>query len=78
MKAGALAATYSSPEQIGKQTAEMIIALQKKPARELPVVVQPKYFSVVLNKQVARSFGYTDLSAQRLAQQISRIERKKQ
>jgi len=78
VKAGALAATYSSPEQIGKQTAEMIIALQKKPAREFPAAVQPKYFSVVINKQVARSFGYTDLSAEKLARQIRQLEHKNQ
>ncbi len=78
VKAGALAATYSSPEQIGKQTAEVIIALQKKPARGFPAAEQPKYFSVVINKQVARSFGYTDLSAEQLARQISQLERKNQ
>ncbi|NOZ37791.1 MAG: hypothetical protein GXP11_06960 [Gammaproteobacteria bacterium] len=78
VKAGALAATYSSPEQIGKQTAEAIIALQEKPAYKFSAAIPPKYFSVAINKQVARSFGYTDLSAEQLARQISQLEREDQ
>ncbi|MCF6210189.1 MAG: hypothetical protein L3K24_05865 [Gammaproteobacteria bacterium] len=78
VKAGALAATYSSPEQIGKQTAEAIISLQKKPAREFPAAAPPIYFSVAINEQVARSFGYTGLSAQQLARKISQLEREEQ
>ncbi len=78
VKAGALAATYSSPEQIAEQTAEVIIALQKKPAHEFPAAAPPIYFSVAINEQVARSFGYTGLSAQQLAQKISQLEHAKQ
>lgn len=75
VQAGALAATYSSPEKIGKQTAEAIIRWQKNPSLELPADIPPKYFSVAINEQVARSFGYIDLSAQALAQKIRQFER---
>ena len=78
VKAGALAATYSSPEQIGKQTAEAIIDLQKRPLFKFPATIPPKYFSVAINEQVARSFGYMDLSAQNLIQQIRQLERDNQ
>ncbi len=78
VKAGALAASYSSPEQIGRQTAEAIIRLRQNPAFELPATLPPKYFSVAINEQVARSFGYTDLSAQNLAERIRRLEQNAQ
>lgn len=78
VRAGALAAAYSTPRQIGRQTGEALLALARHSDHRLPGEAPPRYFSVDINKQVARSFGYTDLSAQRLAQQISRFERKKQ
>lgn len=78
VKAGALAATYSSPEQIGKQTAEAIIDLQEDPTLKYTATLPPKYFSVAINAQVARSFGYMELSAQDLAQQIRQLERNRQ
>lgn len=55
VKAGALAAVYSEPEQIGQQLAEII---QRLPAdRALPVPQGPRYFTVTTNLQVARSLG---------------------
>ncbi len=74
VKAGALAATYSSPEQIGKQAAEAIIELQRNPSLRFPGIMAPTYFSVAINDQVARAFGYMNLSAQDLAQQIRQLE----
>ncbi len=78
VQAGALAATYSTPGQIGHQTGEALFALARHGNHRLPGEAPPRYFSVAINKQVARSFGYTDLSEQRLARQINRLERKKQ
>lgn len=77
-KAGALAATYSSPEQIGRQTAEAIIDLHRQPLLKFSATIPPKYFSIAINEQVARSFGYIDLSPQYLAQQIRQLEHNNQ
>lgn len=56
VKAGALAAVYSEPEQIGQQLAETIMRLPaERPT--LPPPQAPRYFSVATNPQVARSLG---------------------
>lgn len=55
VKAGALAAVYSSPAQIGLQVAETLQPLLSAPGRGLPAPQFPKYFSVSVNYQVARS-----------------------
>lgn len=52
VKAGALAAVYSLPEQIGRQAAETLrLAVEQR----LPQPQAPRYFSVGVNPQVARS-----------------------
>lgn len=55
VKAGALAAAYSTPAQIGRQTADMLQQLEA--GRQLPPPQSPRYFSVGINAQVARSLG---------------------
>lgn len=55
VKAGAIAAVFSVPEQIGQQAAEMIQRLAAE--RRLPPPQPPRYFSVGVNAQVARSLG---------------------
>ncbi len=57
VKAGALAAVYSTPAQIGLQVAEIIQPLLLESGRGLPAPQFPKYFSVSVNYQVARSLG---------------------
>ena len=52
VKAGALAAVYSLPEQIGKQAAE---AVRQFTEQRPPQPQAPRYFSVGVNQQVARS-----------------------
>lgn len=56
VKAGALAAVYSEPEQIGQQLAETIMRLPTDRA-SLPPPQAPRYFSVATNPQVAHSLG---------------------
>lgn len=54
VQAGALAGVYTNTKQLAKQAAE--IALQSQSAiGGLPPPQAPKYFSVVINRQVARS-----------------------
>ena len=55
VKAGAIAAVFTMPEQIGQQAAEMIQHLAAE--RRLPLPQSPRYFSVGVNAQVARSLG---------------------
>jgi putative ABC transport system substrate-binding protein len=57
VKAGALAAVFSNPAQIGQQAAEILIRLAKGEDSSLPPPQYPKYFSVSVNQQVARSMG---------------------
>jgi len=56
VRAGALAAVYSTSKQLAKQAAE--IAIKSRPApSDLPPPQLPKYFSIMLNYQVARSLN---------------------
>lgn len=54
VRAGALAAVYSSSQHLAKQAAE--IAIKSQPGT-LPPPQAPKYFSVMVNYQVARSLN---------------------
>ena len=56
VRAGALAAVYSTPEHIARQLAEMIAGFRSKGVK-LPPPQYPKYFSVAVNYQVAESMG---------------------
>jgi len=57
VKAGALLALFSSPEQIGKQTAELIHCLAEACADDAVREYFPKYFSVRVNDVIARQLG---------------------
>ena len=50
--AGALAALYSTPAQIGRQAAELI-----EQAGTLPVIVYPAQFAIAINANVAQALG---------------------
>ena len=54
VEAGALAAVFSTPEDIARQVAEWLLQ-QKTKEIHLPVQRAPLYFDVALNPQVARS-----------------------
>ena len=55
--AGALAAVYSTPAQIGQQAGEIIQRYLQVGGGTLPPSQYPEYFSVSVNYQVARSLG---------------------
>jgi ABC-type uncharacterized transport system substrate-binding protein len=57
-RAGALLSLHSSPAQIGRQTAEWVIGAIQGVSVRLPPPGYPAYFSVSINKQVARSLGF--------------------
>lgn len=56
VRAGALAAVYSTSKQLAKQAAEVSIKSQQL-SNTLPPPQVPKYFSVAINYQVARSLN---------------------
>jgi ABC-type uncharacterized transport system substrate-binding protein len=54
VRAGALAGVYSNTKQLAKQAAEIAIKSQQE-IGGLPPPQAPKYFSVMINRQVGRS-----------------------
>ncbi len=71
VKAGALAAVFSTPEQIGKDLAEIILDWQTSgyPPAKLRSSY-PKSFTVKVNHQVARSLNLNGLSEDQLHKQL--------
>lgn len=57
VNAGALVAVYSTPAQIGQQAAELVLQMARSSSVGLPAPQYPKYFTVGVNGQVARSMG---------------------
>lgn len=72
--AGALAAVYSTPEQIARQAAELIAGLDPQNTA-LPSPQSPTYFSVAVNTQVARSLGIAIENAEALTYYLQQYER---
>ncbi|MES2502786.1 MAG: ABC transporter substrate binding protein [Pseudomonadota bacterium] len=56
VRAGALAAVYSNTKQLAKQAAEIAVKTQAAPGL-LPPPQTPRYFSLSINYQVARSLN---------------------
>ncbi|MCP5197888.1 MAG: hypothetical protein H6974_14050 [Gammaproteobacteria bacterium] len=57
--AGALAAVFSTPEQIAQQTVELAATWLKQPERAVPPPEYPRYFTVRVNQGVAKSLQLT-------------------
>lgn len=72
VKAGALYAVYSMPVQIGQQAGELIQRLLASKFSTLPSPQYPKYFSVSVNAQVARSLGIQMEDEEVLTQKLKR------
>lgn len=79
VRAGALAAIYSTPEDIGRhivETTERILSKQFDPGLPHTTVEYPKYFSVSVNTQVAHSLEILLPAApEEIEKQIQRSER---
>jgi len=73
VNAGALAAVFSTPQQIGKQAGEIATRILNR--SELPTrLVYPKYFDVAINHAVARSLGLTIDNENQLVESIKGME----
>lgn len=70
VRAGALAAVYSTPEQIGRELGELVTQWAQAGGRDLPAPRYPRYFSVTVNHQVASSLGLSIESEERLTQRL--------
>lgn len=55
VKAGALMALYTSPEQLGTEVGEILIGLSNSSLQSLPEPKPPKYFSIEFNYWVAQA-----------------------
>jgi putative ABC transport system substrate-binding protein len=73
VKAGALMAVYSNPAQIGHQAGEMLLRFLASKAGGLPAPQYPKYFSVSVNNQVARSLGIRMEDETVLTEKLKRV-----
>lgn len=74
VSAGALAAVYSTPQQIGRQVGEHLAELRGKGAVSLPTPRYPKYFTVEVNQQVAQSLDLTIATATELQSKIEETQ----
>lgn len=66
--AGALAAVYSTPEQIGRQTAEAVDNYLENGI--FPAPAHPRYFTVKVNDNTARLIGWPIPNAEQLTRQL--------
>ena len=72
VRAGALAAIYSTPAQVGTQAAELVRGYFRNTT--LPAAQSPKYFSVSINRQVARSLSIDVDEESLVRERIGRAE----
>jgi putative ABC transport system substrate-binding protein len=72
VRAGALAAVYSSVKQLARQAVE--IALAQHSAGLLPPPQAPRYFSVTMNAQVARSLNIPLIDDETLRRKMLLLE----
>lgn len=57
VNSGSIAATFSSPKQIGTEAANLISHLVNEKRSDLPAAQFPKLFSIDFNQRVARALG---------------------
>ena len=69
VRAGALMAVYSTPEQYAQQAAEMLLASIRS-GGVIPSPQYPKYFSVEINQNVAHSLGLNLPSRQEIENRL--------
>ena len=73
VRAGALAAVYSNTKQLAKQAVEIAVKSQPAPGI-LPLPQTPKYFSIAINFQVARSLNLTIADEDKLYKKMLEAE----
>jgi hypothetical protein len=71
--AGAVAAVYSTPEHIGRQAAEAILAWAQDGRGRLAPSAHPRYFDIAVNRAVADALGLKPPPESELAKQVARL-----
>lgn len=74
VRAGALAAVYSTPTQIADQAAEWVARWLEDPRRGLPPPAYPAYYGVAVNQQVARSLNIRMPGGSELQRELKEAE----
>jgi len=70
VRAGALMAVYSTPEQFARQTAELVLRAVRDKTSGVPAPEYPRYFSVEINRNVARSLGIDLVSSKEIESRL--------
>jgi len=73
VKAGALASVFSNAKHLAKQAAEIAVKAQKS-ENVLPPPQVPKYFSVIINRQVQRSLNLKIADENVIYQRLLKLE----
>lgn len=73
VEAGALAAVFSTPEQIGRQAAETILAWARGGGTGLVPSAYPREFAIEVNRTVADALGLAPPPNGTLERQVARI-----
>jgi ABC-type uncharacterized transport system substrate-binding protein len=74
LDAGALAAVYSTPQQIGRHTAEAILDFLGNGKGRLGTSAFPRYFEVAVNRGVARALGLDLPADAELTRKVERLD----
>ena len=74
VKAGALAAVFSSPPQVARQVSEYLLQVPAGAKILLPPPQHPKHFSVDVNRHVARSLGIVVASDAMLEERLRKAD----
>ncbi len=75
VKAGAIAAIYSSPQQIGTHLGELLYGVVAARSEDLPESSHAKYFSISVNRGVAKSLDISLPSEENILQTIEEAEK---
>lgn len=73
--AGALLAVYSTPEQIGRQTAQLVSTLPESGGITLPAPAYPRFFLISVNRRVAASLDLVLDSENALQHKLEALSR---
>lgn len=74
VRSGAVAAVYSTPEDVGRHVSDLIRRFLADPRRRLPAPQYPRYFHVRINTQVAHSLGIELPSADDVQRRLEALE----
>jgi ABC-type uncharacterized transport system substrate-binding protein len=72
VRAGALAAVYTTPNQVGRQAAEWLVRYLD--GRTLPAIQSPREFEISVNRRVARALGLAMEEDSRIVDRVRELE----